>query len=117
MPKQPDQPGPFPSFDPPPEMRDFALRSVEQAKRAFDGFMGAAKGAHTVQENAVEATVQAVSFAEQNVKAALDHAQKLVQAQGLQEVAELQSAFMRAQFEALQAQMTSVAEGLTGKKR
>ena len=36
-------------FDPPPEMRDFAERSIAQARKAFEGFMGAVqKGADAI---------------------------------------------------------------------
>jgi phasin len=106
-----------PSFEAPQEMRDFALKSVEQARRAFDGFMGAAKEARTMQDTAVEATGEAVRFAEQNVKAAFDHAQKLVQAKGLEEVVHLQTDFMRAQIEALQTQLKAFTDGVQGRKR
>ena len=87
-------------------------------KRAFDSFMGATQNAagnlqgsaQTVQAQAADATRQAVGFAEQNVKAAFDHAQKLVQAKGFDEVMKLQSDFMRSQMEAMQGQMKSMGE-------
>ncbi|MGL5116106.1 MAG: phasin family protein [Beijerinckiaceae bacterium] len=105
-----------PGFEAPQEMRDFALKSVEQARRAFDGFIGATKEARSVQDNAVEATGEAVRFAEQNMKAAFDHAQKLVQAKGIEEVVHLQSDFMRAQIEAMQSQLKAFTDGIQGKK-
>jgi phasin len=105
-------------FEVPNEMRDLADKSVEQAKRAFDSFMGATQNAagnlqgttQTVQEQAADATRQAVGFAEQNVKAAFDHAQQLVQAKGFDEVMKLQSDFMRNQMTAMQEQMKSMGE-------
>ncbi len=83
-----------PKFEVPEEMRDFANKSVEQAKRAFDSFMGATQeaaanlkgSAETMQRNAADATHQVVGYAEQNVKAAFEHAQALVKAKGFDEV-------------------------------
>jgi phasin len=102
----------------PTEMRDLADKSVEQARRAFDSFMGATQqaagnmqgSAQKVQENTVKATKEVVGYAEQNVKAALDHAQALVQAKGFDEVMKLQTDFMRSQMTALQDQMKSMGK-------
>jgi phasin len=107
-----------PPFEVPQEMRDLAQKSVEQAKRAFDSFVGATQEAaskaqsstEVLQQAALENTKQAVGFAEQNVKAALDHAQKLVQAKGLDEVMRLQSEFMQSQMGALQGQMKAMGD-------
>jgi phasin len=107
-----------PQFEVPQEMRDFASKSVEQAKRAFDGFVGATQdaasrmqgSAKAAQDTIAENTQQAVGFAEQNVKAALDHAHKLVQAKGLDEVMKLQSDFMKTQIGAMQDQMKAMGD-------
>jgi phasin len=109
-----------PKFEVPSEMRDLANKSVEQAKRAFDSFMGATQqaagnlqgSAKAAQESAASATTQAVGFAEQNVKAALDHAQALVQAKGFDEVMKLQAEFMRSQMAAMQDQMKSMGKAV-----
>jgi phasin len=109
-----------PNFDVPVEMRELATKSVEQAKRAFDSFMGATheasekfKGSQfSMNEQASKATSQAVGFAEQNVKAALDHAQALVQAKGLEDVMKLQADFMKNQMEQMQSQMKSMGEAV-----
>jgi phasin len=108
----------IPKLEVPAEMRDLANKSVEQAKRAFDSFMGATHqaagniqgSAQKAQENSVKATKEAVGYAEQNVKAALDHAQALVQAKGFDEVMKLQTEFMRSQMTALQDQMKSMGK-------
>jgi phasin len=107
-----------PQFEVPQEMRDLASKSVEQARRAFDSFVGATQDAagrvqgtaKAAQDTLTENTQQAVGFAEQNVKAALDHAQKLVQAKGLSEVMQLQSEFMRNQMSAMQDQMKAMGD-------
>lgn len=125
----------FPSFEVPAEMRDFAEKSVEQAKKAFDGFMGAAHKAldnvqgsgNSLQSNAVDLTKKAISTAEENVAASFEHAQRLVRAKDAQEVMQLQAEFLREQFAKFQGQMKdfgsnvqqtmqSAAETVTKKK-
>jgi phasin len=109
-----------PKFEVPNEMRDFADKSVEQARRAFDSFLGATQQAagqaqnatQAMQENAAEAAKQVVGFAEQNMKAAFDHAQSLVQAKGLEEVMKLQSGYLRDQIAAMQEQLKAMGEAV-----
>ncbi|MGL4810188.1 MAG: phasin [Beijerinckiaceae bacterium] len=103
----------FPSFEIPTEMRDFAEKSVEQAKKAFDGFVGAANKAldsvsgssNTVQSGAVDLTRKAINTAEENMNASFEHAQRLVRAKDPQEVMQLQAEFLREQFNKFQSQM------------
>jgi phasin len=107
-----------PKFEVPNEMRDFATKSVEQARRAFDSFMGATQQAaaqaqttqQTMQEKAGEAAQQVVGFAEQNVKAAFDHAQSLVQAKGFDEVMSLQAGYLKDQIASMQQQLKAMGE-------
>jgi phasin len=111
-----------PGYEIPAEMRDFAEKSVEQARKAFDGFIGAAQktvdtfegSADTVQASAKDVTRKSFSYAEQNVSAAFDLAQKLVRAKDVQEAMRYQAEFVRSQFEAMQSQMKefgSMAQG------
>ena len=82
-----------PNYEVPAEMRDFAEKSVEQARKAFDSFIGAARRtADTVQgsaelarSNALDASSRGFEYAEQNVNAAFDLAQKLVRSRDMQE--------------------------------
>ena len=75
-------------YEIPTEMRDFAEKSVEQARKAFEGFMGAAhKAVGAVEGTSVSASSnvksvgeKAISYAETNVNAAFELAQKLVRA-------------------------------------
>jgi phasin len=107
-----------PKFEVPNEMRDFAAKSVEQARRAFDSFVGATQQAasqaesagETVRQQTAGAMKQVVGYAEQNVKAAFDHAQNLAQAKGLDEVMKLQSGYLRDQIAAMQGQLKSMGE-------
>jgi phasin len=89
-------------------MRDFAEKSVDQAKKAFDGFMDAAYKAAGTLEGSSDAMHsgskdigrKAMSYAEQNVASALDFASKLVNARDPQEFLQLQAEFLRKQMEA-----------------
>jgi phasin len=102
-----------PGYEIPAEMRDFAEKSVEQARKAIDGFMGAAQktvdtfegSADTVQASAKDVTRKTFSYAEQNIAAAFDLAQKMVRARDLQEAMQYQAEYVRSQLEAMQSQM------------
>ncbi|SCZ04482.1 phasin [Microvirga guangxiensis] len=101
------------NYEIPAEMRDFAEKSVEQARKAIDGFMSAAQktvdtfegSANTVQASATDATRKTFSYAEQNLSAAFDLAQRMVRAKDMQEAMQIQAEFVRTQFESMQTQM------------
>ncbi|MDE2364811.1 MAG: phasin [Hyphomicrobiales bacterium] len=103
-------------YEIPAEMRDFAEKSVEQARKAFEGFIGAAQKAVGTMDNSAfsmptgvkDVGTKAMSYAEANVKAAFDHAQKLVHAKDLQEVMQLQSEYLKAQMATLQEQAKEI---------
>jgi phasin len=105
-----------PPFEIPNELRDFAERSVDQARKAFEGFVSVAQktigaaddAAETAQKNAKSVGAQALSFTEQNINAALDLAHKLVQAKDPQEAFALQSEFLKSQLASLQAQAKEI---------
>ena len=104
------------SYEIPVEMRDFAEKSVEQARKAIDGFMGAAQrtvdtfegSANTAQASAKDMTRKTFAYAEQNIAAAFDLAQKMVRAKDMQEAMQVQAEFVRQQFESMQAQMREI---------
>ena len=104
----------IPSYEIPTEMRDFAEKSVEQARKAFDGFLGAAHKAisaadsQTVnaQTNSRDLAGKAIGYAEQNIAAAFDFAERLVHAKDVQDVVHLQTEFLKSQFAAMQSQMS-----------
>jgi phasin len=99
-------------------MRAFTEKSVDQAKKAFDDFLAATHGALSKVETAstgaqasvIEMQKTVMSLAEENVAAAFDHAQKLTKAKSLQEVVELQNAFIKARMAALGEQSRVVTE-------
>jgi phasin len=100
-------------YDVPPEMRDFAEKSVEQARKAVDGFMSAAQKtvgtlestAETAQASTKDLARKTFTYAEQNIAAAFDLAQRLIRAKDPQEALQLQAEFVRSQFSSLQSQM------------
>lgn len=100
----------------PPEMREFAGRSVAQARKAFEGFIGAVAktassvDAATAQVGGQDAGTKAVAFAEKSVTSAFDLAEKLVNAKDIQEVLALQSAYLQQQMAAVQEQARELGE-------
>jgi phasin len=107
-------------YEVPTEMREFAERSVEQARKAFDGFITAAQkavdtahgSAETARVNAQDATRKAMGYAESNVAAAFELAQKLVKSKDLTEVMQHQSEFLKAQAAALQTQLKEMGSAV-----
>ena len=102
-------------------MRQFAEQSVEQAKKAMDGFLTAAHKtavtletqANTAQAGAKDAREKVMSFAEENINNSFDFAQKLVRAKDIQEVMALQQEFLKQQMQAMQAQAKDLGSAAT----
>ena len=100
------------NFDVPTQMRQFEEQSIEQAKKAMDGFLTAAHKtataletqASTAQSGAKDVRDKVMSFAEQNVANSFEFAQRLVRAKDVQEVLALQQEFLQTQMQAMQIQ-------------
>jgi len=81
-------------YEIPPEIRDLTSKTVEEARKAFESFIAAAQKAaaqaegtaNSLQSSAKDVSAKALNFTEANVKAAFDHAQKLIQAKDPQEI-------------------------------
>ncbi|WP_024511358.1 phasin [Bradyrhizobium sp. ARR65] len=83
----------------PAELRELAEKTIDQAERAFELFFDAAsKSISSIPGAGTEVSKQALSFTEQNMKSAFDHARKLIYATDLQEAMRIQSEFLRTQF-------------------
>ena len=99
-------------FEVPNDLRDFAERSVEQARKAFEGFISVAQRATGVAGDAAASpqggvksvSAHVLSYTERNVNAAFDLAQKLARAKDPQEALALQSEYLRTQLAELQEQ-------------
>jgi phasin len=88
-----------PKLEVPAELRDLAEKTIEQAEKAFGMFFDAAgKSMSGVPGTTGEVSKQALAFTEQNMKAAFEHARKLVHARDLEEAMRIQSEFLRSQF-------------------
>ena len=88
-----------PKLEVPAELRDLADKTIEQAEKAFGMFFEAAtKSMNSVPGGGTEMSKQALTFTEQNMKAAFEHARKLVHVTDLQQAMQLQSDFLRSQF-------------------
>ena len=109
---------PFEQFAIPGDMRAFAEQSVTQAKKAFDGFIQAANQAmgqmqgqaQAAQSTATEIAHKSMSYAEQNVAASFDFAQKLMHARDAAEVMGLQSEYLSRQMKTLSGQVQELGQ-------
>ena len=84
------------------DMRAIAERSVEQARQAFDGFIGAAQRAvdmfgETAGKGAKDVAEKAVTFAEKDMALSFEFARQLVRARGVQDVLKLHTDYVNAQ--------------------
>ena len=97
-------------FEVPNDLRDFAERNVEQARKAFEGFLAVAQRTAGVVGDTPGATgvksvaAHVLNNTEHNVNAAFDLASKLVRAKDPQEAFALQSEYLKSQVAALQSQ-------------
>ena len=105
-------------FEIPEQMREFADRSVDQARKAFDTFMEATQQAvSTVEEKSSAAqsgslgmNKKVLDYAEEHVDAAFQLAQQIVRASDVQEILKLQSDYLKTQMEALGEQARELSE-------
>jgi phasin len=102
-----------PKLEVPAELRDLAEKTIDQAEKAFGMFFDAAgKSMTTMPGPGTEISRQALSFTEQNMKAAFEHARKLVHATDLQEAMRIQSEFLRSQFTNAGEHMRQISGGV-----
>jgi phasin len=109
---------PMKNFEIPSDMRKLAEQSVEQARQAFGGFINAAQQAvndmegraSTARAGAKDVSEKAVSFAQRNIMASFEFAQKLVQARDVQEMMKLQTEYIQTQMKALSEQAKELGQ-------
>ncbi|MFK8252540.1 phasin family protein [Ancylobacter terrae] len=107
-----------PDIEVPAELRSIAEKSLDQARKAFEGFIAAAHKAvddaevrvDDVHENALKFGRSAVGFAEANIAASFDLAAALARASTLDEVIKLQSEFAMQQAKRLADQAKSLGQ-------
>lgn len=94
-----------PNFEIPTQVREIAEKSVDQARKAFDGLVQAAqKAAGTVEgststltASAKDVNAKVLSYAEANIGANFDFAANLAKAKDFNEIIKLQTDFVQAQ--------------------
>jgi phasin len=105
-------------FEIPMQMRSMAEASVDQARKAFEKFVSTAqatagsieeRGA-TVRAGAKDVSAKAISYAEANVHASLDFAERLVHAKDLSEVLRLHSEYVQSQMRSLAEQASEMGQ-------
>jgi phasin len=105
-------------FEIPKEMRSMAEASFDQARKAFEKFVATAqatagsmeeRGA-TVRAGAKDIGAKAISYAEKNVQASLDHAQSLLHAKDLTEIMKLHGEYLQAQMRSLAEQASEMGQ-------
>jgi phasin len=109
---------PFEQFAIPNELRSFAEQSVVQARKAFEGFIQAANQAvgqmhgqaQAAHSGASEIAHKSMEYAEQNVAASFDFAQKLMRAKDAAEIMSLQSEYLGRQMQALSTQVQGLGQ-------
>ena len=109
---------PFEQFGMPKELRAFVEQSVTQAKHAFDGFIQAANQAmgqfegqaQAARGGANEIAHKSMAYAEQNMAATFEFAEKLMQAKDATEVMRLQSDYLGRQMQALSTQAQELGQ-------
>jgi phasin len=108
-------------FEIPKDMRSMAEASFDQARKAFEHFLASAqqttssmegKGA-TVRAGAKDISTKAITYAEKNVAASLDYAQKLLHAKDLGDVMRLHSEYVQNQMKALAEQASEMGQIMT----
>ncbi len=83
----------------PPQVREFAQKSVEQAERAISSFIeSASKSAAVMPAPMNDVAKQALAITETNLKASFEHARRLMEAKDIGEIMQLQTDFLRNQF-------------------
>jgi phasin len=109
---------PFEQFAIPNEVRSFAEQSVAQARKAFDGFLQAANQAmgqfqgqaQAARSSANEIAQKSMTYAEQNVAATFDFAQKLMRAKDAAEIMALQSEYLTRQMQTISTQVQDLSQ-------
>jgi len=109
---------PFEQFAIPGELRSLAEQSVAQARKAVEGYIEAANHAvgqmhgqaQAAHSGASEIAHKSMEYAQQNVTATFDFAQKLMRAKDATEVMGLQTEYLGRQMQTLSAQVQELGQ-------
>jgi phasin len=107
-------------FEIPKEMRSMAEASFEQARKTFEKVLGNAeatagsmeeRGA-TMRAGAKDISARVLGYAEKNVQASLDYAEKLLHARDLPEVMRLHGDYVQSQMRSLAEQASEMSQAV-----
>src|ERR1700738_4241743 len=102
-----------PKLEVPAELRELTEKTIDQAEKAFEMFFDAAgKTMASVTSHGTQISRRALSFTKQNIKAAFEHARKLVHPTDLQQAMQIQSEFLRSQFTNAGEHMRQITGGV-----
>jgi phasin len=109
------------SFEIPQNMKEMAEAGFDQARKAFENFMSAAQKTASqfedqgaaAQASAKELSSKAFTFAEANIRASLDYAERLLKAKDMAEVLKLHSEHVQNQMRALADQAGEMGQTVT----
>ena len=111
--RESDMSDPKLAMEVPPQVRDFAVKSVDQAERAISSFLeSASKSVAMVPSPMNDVGQQALAVTEKNLKASFEHARKLMNAKDINEVMQLQTEFLRNQFGVATEQSKQMSGGI-----
>ena len=97
----------------PAQIKEVAEKTIDQAERGFSAFIEAAnKSVSMIPNPTTDMSLKALSLTEQNMKAAFDHAKKLLQANDLQEAMRIQAEFLKAQYETATEQLKEMGNSV-----
>jgi phasin len=109
------------NFEIPQNVKEIAEAGFDQARKAFDNFISAAQKTASqfedqgaaAQASAKELGSKAVTFAEANIKASLDYAERLTKAKDMAEVLKLHSEYVQNQMRTLAEQASELGQAVT----
>lgn len=98
----------------PPQIREFAKKSVDQAEKAVSTFLdSASKSVAMAPGPMTDVAKQALAITEANLKSSFEYARRLMQVKDIGELMQLQSDFLRSQFGVATEQFKKMTGGAT----
>lgn len=105
-------------FEIPEQIRDFADKSIDHARKAFDDYLrqsrqaiaGFEEQAEKMKSDSKDVQERILDQAEENVAAAMDYARQMVNAGSSADLVEIQRSFLEQQMKALTEQSKDMAE-------
>ena len=103
----------YPKLELPTQIKEMAERTIAQAEMGFGAFIDAAsKSVSAIPSPTTDFSLKALSISERNVKAAFEHARRLLHAKDVQDAMRIQADFLKAQYEAATEQLKELGRGV-----